>query len=90
MASTIATMSTPNDMISTGRAAMNRNPSITDRRPGRPSEPSGGIAGSRSAVYSAARNSAASIAYAYANPWFSDTTTPAIRGPTTPPNVPTV
>ena len=35
IANTIAMMSTPNDISSTGRAAMNRSPSMTERRPGR-------------------------------------------------------
>ena len=42
-------MSTPNDITNTGRSAMNRNPSSTDRNPARPSEPSGSIDGSRNA-----------------------------------------
>lgn len=59
----IAMMSTTNDIISTGCVDRNRSPSNTDRRPGaRPVSASGGMAGSRSAAYSATVNSTASSA----------------------------
>ncbi len=61
IASTIAQMSTRNDMSSTERVPMNASPSTTERSPSLRPEWSGGMDGSRSAEYSAAVNSTPSM-----------------------------
>src|SRR5262249_19899354 len=65
IASTMAAMSTTNDISSTGRPAMKRRPSTTERSPGRLPPPSGGSRGSLTVAYRPRVNRTASTAYAH-------------------------